>query len=231
MRWLPGTRILTAVVGGGAGRARRYQGPISVAVVDRIRAGRSPRTSRRAQDATRRGGRAARGGRRALRGCGPCTAASTRRSERRIVSMRPLKSWRSSWIDDREPVESICASGSSSSCRRTRSIVKPLAWSIDAGGAVDEADLALELPGQQLVGRHLVDLGQAQQPRHRDRPLAPLVGAEDRRLELEGRACFDVVKRQALLTPNRSESLADACSRRRHLLSPLARLFATCVRC
>ena len=56
-------------------------------------------------------------------------AASTRRSERRIVSMRPLKSWRSSWIDDAKR-ESICASGSSTSCRRTRSIAKPSAWSI-----------------------------------------------------------------------------------------------------
>ena len=97
-----------------------------------------------------------------------------------------------------------------------------------ARGAVDEADLAVELTGQQLVGRHFVDLGEPQQAGHGDGPLAPLVGTEDRRLELEGRACFDVVKRQALLTPNRSESLADACSRRRHLLSPLTRLFATC---
>ena len=154
-------------------------------------------------------------------------AASTRRSERRIVSMRPLKSWRSSWIDDANR-ESICASGSSTSCRRTRSIAKPSRLVDRARGAVDEADLALELTGQQLVGRHFVDLGQPQQARDRDGPLAPLVGAEDRRLELEGRARFDVVKRQALLTPDRPEALADACSRRRHLLSPLARLFATC---
>src|SRR4051812_7078182 len=96
-----------------------------------------------------------------------------------------------------------------------------------ARGAVDEADLALELTGQQLVGRHLVDLGEPKQPGHGDRPFAPLVGAEDRRFELEGRARFHVVKRQAFLTPNRSESLADACSRRGHWLSLLTRLMGT----
>ena len=37
---------------------------------------------------------------------------------------------------------------------------------------IDEADLAFELPRQQLIGGHLVDLGQAQQARHRDRALA-----------------------------------------------------------
>ena len=33
--------------------------------------------------------------------------ASTRRSERRIVSMRPLKSWRSQLDRGREPVEDV----------------------------------------------------------------------------------------------------------------------------
>ena len=79
---------------------------------------------------------------------------------------------------------------------------------------VDEVDLALELARQQLVGRDLVDLGEAQQPRHRDRPLAPLVGAEHRRLELQVRARLDVVERQALLPADRPEALADPCSGR-----------------
>ena len=124
-------------------------------------------------------------------------AASTRRSERRIVSMRPLKSWRSSWIDDANR-EMICASGSSTSCRRTRSIANLPAWSSRAARALDEADLAVELAGQELVGRHLVDLGQAQQAGNGDRPLAPLVGAEHRRLEFEARARLDIVERQTL---------------------------------
>src|SRR5439155_4781192 len=59
---------------------------------------------------------------------------------------------------------------------------------------LDEADLALELTRQQLVGRYLVDLGEAKQPRHRDRTLAALVGAEHGRLELEARARLDVVQ-------------------------------------
>ena len=60
-------------------------------------------------------------------------------------------------------------------------------------GAVGEVDLDVGVARQQLVGRDLVDLGEAQQPRHRDRPLAPLVRAEHRRLELEARPCLDVV--------------------------------------
>jgi len=59
---------------------------------------------------------------------------------------------------------------------------------------LDQADLAVELTRQQLIGRDLVDLGQAQEARHRDGALAPLVGAEDRRFELETRAGLDVVE-------------------------------------
>ena len=59
---------------------------------------------------------------------------------------------------------------------------------------VDQADLTVELAGQQLIARDLIDLGQAQKPRHRDRPFASLVRAEDRRFELETRSCLDVVE-------------------------------------
>ena len=141
----------------------------------------------------RRGGRARRAGCRGPRGCGPCTAASTRRSSRRIVSIWPLKSWRWSWIvaayrgDHR-------ASGSSISCSRTRSIVKPSPAIADRLG---EVDLDVVRPGQELVGRHLVDLGQPEQARHRDRALTALVGAEHRCLELQVGARLDVVQRQA----------------------------------
>ena len=149
--------------------------------------------------------------------------ASTRRSERRIVSMRPLKSWRSRCSDVANRSR-MCASGSSSSCRRTRSIVNLAFRSIAAAGAgLDEADLAVELAGQQLVGRDLVDLGEAQQPRHRDRALAPLVRAEHRRLELEARARLDVVQRQTFLAADRPQTFADPRSCVRHLRCPLAR--------
>src|SRR5262249_45362173 len=94
---------------------------------------------------------------------------------------------------------------------------------IDApGGAVDEADLAVELAREELIGRDLVDLGQPQQAGHRDGALAALVGPEDRRLEFEARGGFDVVKGEPLLPSDRPEAFADPCSGRRHSLSPLA---------
>ncbi len=62
--------------------------------------------------------------------------------------------------------------------------------------------------GQQLVGRHLVDLREPEQARDRDRPLAALVRAEDRCLELQVGAGFDVVKRQPLLAADRSQPFA-----------------------
>src|SRR5262249_49851806 len=69
-----------------------------------------------------------------------------------------------------------------------------------------------------------VDLREAEQPGHRDGPLATFVRTEHGGLELEGRASFDVVEGQPFLTPNCPEALTDACSGRRHLISPLARL-------
>src|SRR5437764_998822 len=54
----------------------------------------------------------------------PSTAARTRRSSRRIVSRRPLKSWRWSWIVSAYR-DSTDASGSSRSRSRSRSMVKP----------------------------------------------------------------------------------------------------------
>ena len=214
MRWLPGTRILTEVVGGG----------LDVRGAAKVRSGvarRSPRSRPGLPDDSRDGSGRRRGGR-AARARTP-SSSRLRPMQRRehpqvgaadrehaAVEVLALELDRR-----REPVESICASGSSTSCRRTRSIVKPCRPGRSTlAGAVDEADLALELAGQQLVGRHLVDLGQAQQPGHRDRPLAPLVGTEHRRLELEARARLDVVERQTLLTPDRPEALADACSSR-----------------
>ena len=53
--------------------------------------------------------------------------------------------------------------------------------------------------GQQLVHRHAVEAGQALEAGHRDGPLAPLVGAEHRRLELVLGGRLDLLERQALL--------------------------------
>ena len=68
--------------------------------------------------------------------------------------------------------------------------------------------------GQQLVDRHVVEAGQPLEPGHRDGPLAALVGAEHRRLELLRGGRLDLLQRQPLLP-------ADARSR-----SPTLRPYA-----
>ena len=89
-------------------------------------------------------------------------------------------------------------------------MVKPSPTSPRRFGEVDLEVVAA--PGQQLVGGHAVELGEAEQARHRDRPLAPLVGAEHRGLELLVRARLHVVERQSLLAADRPEALADVTS-------------------
>ena len=61
---------------------------------------------------------------------------------------------------------------------------------------------------QQLVDRHPVELGQAVEPRQRERPLAAFVGPEHRRLELLLRLRLDVVQRQPLLLADGTQPLA-----------------------
>ena len=56
-----------------------------------------------------------------------------------------------------------------------------------AATAAPSAKAGPSSDGQQLVDRHVVEAGQPLQARHRDGPLAPLVGAEHRRLELLAR--------------------------------------------
>ena len=73
---------------------------------------------------------------------------------------------------------------------------------------------------QQLVRRDLVDLGEAQQAGHGDRPLAPLVRAEHRRLELEVRARLDVVQREPLLAADRPQPFADVHAMHRFPAAP-----------
>ena len=62
--------------------------------------------------------------------------------------------------------------------------------------------------GRSWSGGHLVDLGEPEQPRHGDRALAPLVRAEDRCLELQVGARFDVVERKPLLATDRPQPFA-----------------------
>src|SRR5581483_11898939 len=77
-------------------------------------------------------------------------------------------------------------------------------------GEVDDVGSPVAfLARQELVDGHLVEAGEALQPRYRDRTLAPLVRAEHRRLELLSRPGFDVLQREALLAANRPEALAD----------------------
>ena len=63
--------------------------------------------------------------------------------------------------------------------------------------------------GEQLIDRDPVETGQALQPGHRDGPLAPLVGAQHRRLELLVRLGLDLLERQALLAADTAQALAD----------------------
>ena len=73
-----------------------------------------------------------------------------------------------------------------------------------------EVDLeVVRAAGQQLVGRHPVQLGQAEEARHRDGAFTPFVGAEHRRLELLVGARLHVVERQALLAADRPQAFAD----------------------
>ena len=141
-------------------------------------------------------------------GLRPITAARTRRSSLRMVSICPLKSWRCSWMV--AAYRAITAASSSSiSCRRTRSMVKPSP--ITPTGSVRSISRSCA-PGQELVGRHAIQLGEPEQPGHRDRPLPPLVGAEDRRLELLIGPGLHIVEGQALLPSNCPKAFADVTS-------------------
>src|SRR5207302_1496989 len=74
--------------------------------------------------------------------------------------------------------------------------------------AADEG-VDVEATGQELVDGDVVEAGQALEPGYRDGPLAPLVGAEDRRLELLGGGGLDLLEGQALLLANGAEPVTD----------------------
>src|SRR5260370_15266786 len=77
-----------------------------------------------------------------------------------------------------------------------------------------EIDLGARVPGEQVIPEDLVDLGEAKQPLHRDRPFASLVGAQNRRLEFGRREGLDVAERQTFLLPDRAQPLAYLRARR-----------------
>ena len=134
----------------------------------------------------------------------PSTAARTRRSSRRMVSSRPLKSWRWSWI----------VAAYARQHRGLGLVERVQLHEVDREpgleiGRLGEVDLDVGVARQQLVRRDLVDLGEAQEPRHGDGALTALVGAEHARLELETAPRLDVVQRESLLAADRAQTLPD----------------------
>ena len=75
-------------------------------------------------------------------------------------------------------------------------------------GEVD--DLALVVGREELVDRDGVELRQPLEPRHRDGPLPPLVGAEHGRLELLFGRGLDLLEAETLLLADEPKTLADA---------------------
>jgi hypothetical protein len=76
-----------------------------------------------------------------------------------------------------------------------------------------EIDLEIVRPArQQLVRRHPVELGQAQETRHRDGALTAFVGTEHRGLEFLVGARFHVVEREPLLAPDGPQAFSDLTS-------------------
>ena len=59
---------------------------------------------------------------------------------------------------------------------------------------------------EELAQRHVVDRGQLGEARHRDLPIAALVGSEHRSLELAAGPRFDIRKREPALTSHLSQS-------------------------
>ncbi len=65
------------------------------------------------------------------------------------------------------------------------------------------------LPWEQLLDRHGVELRQSVEARHRQRPLAALVGTEDRRLELLVRLRLHLLQGHPLLLADDAQAFAD----------------------
>src|SRR5690606_18501456 len=70
-------------------------------------------------------------------------------------------------------------------------------------------DAELVVARQHLVDGDPVEASEALQARYGDRPLATLVGPQDRCLELVIRCSLDVLQREVLLSADRTKSGAD----------------------
>ena len=157
-------------------------------------------------------------------GVTPKRQAMARRSSARMVIIRPLKSWRCTWIMLRNR-RSRSRSGPLTELSLVRSMVT-FSWpshgrswrrarpGFSAGRcplplAVGTPPVGVVVLGQELVHRHVVELGQPLQPRHRDGALAAFVGTEDRCLELLVRHRLDGLKGEAHLLAHGPQARAD----------------------
>ena len=138
----------------------------------------------------------------------------TRRSSERIVSTWPLKSWRWTWTVARKRRSSSRSGPCTSERPEVDDDLERLAFGI--GTLAVAADLArarrrdlARLRRQELVDRHVVELRQPLQARHRDRALTPLVGAEHRGLELQPRGLLDRLEREPLLASHSAQASTD----------------------
>ena len=134
-----------------------------------------------------------------------------------MVRTRPLKSWRWTWIIREVPAEQIPfgARGhlEAGEVDRDGSII----GDAPVGGAVvadvDRSRAAPAIVGavarQQLIDRDVVELGQPLQAGDRDRPLAALIGAEHRSLELLVGRGLHGLQREPLLFSDVSKALSN----------------------
>ncbi len=125
-----------------------------------------------------------------------------------MVSIRPLKSCRWIWMV-RTYRFSMSPSGPPSSLSVCRSRTSWFSLCLAMARSVRSMTSAAVLDRQQLVDGDVVELGEPLQPRHRDRSLAPLVGAEHGGLELRVGVRLDLVQAEPLLTTDGPEALTD----------------------
>ena len=149
-------------------------------------------------------------------GVTPNRQAMARRSSARMVIIRPLKSWRWTWIMLQEAAQQV-ALGAAHRVQLGQvdgdllmTVPRPqlapgpgraLGLAVAAFTALTGRTPAVGVVvlGEELVDRDVVELGQALQPRHRDGALAPFVGAQHRRLELLIRHGLDGLQGEAHL--------------------------------
>ena len=131
-----------------------------------------------------------------LSGVTPNRQAMARTSSARMVIIRPLKSWRCTWIMLRNR-RRRSRSGPLTVCSLVRSMATfSVPDAVSEARRADVVTISSVVPvdphrvmvassgGRSWSTGHVVQLGQALEPGHRDGPFAPLVGPEHGRLEL-----------------------------------------------